>query len=355
MGPAAPGWLGARHLPARLVAPGGRVTTVAGWPAEAVAAAGPAPRPEIERRPVDPWSPPRHQLPGPVVPDPGVRSGRPDPAHAHHGAGPDRGGAVRPVRAGPGSWCPPCTATPPCWRWRPWPCTSSRRSWTATRPSTRRRVPAVRFRLPADLDGVRGPRRRPDGGPGDHQPAPGAAGPPGLAGGPLGAYACWPVAVIHGLGTGSDTKLGWVQVVYVVCVVAVLLSLWWRLARGWTAPTPAERGMAVVASVVLPLALAVWTVTGPLQAGWAESPVPPSRCSASGPRPPAATGRAGARSPATLGRAFHRWLPGHPATDRAGRQRGRDGDHRRGVRGSAKAATSPSSSPASPPPAAVSS
>ncbi len=34
LGAAAPGWLGARGLPARLVAPGGRVTTVAGWPAE---------------------------------------------------------------------------------------------------------------------------------------------------------------------------------------------------------------------------------------------------------------------------------------------------------------------------------
>ena len=34
MGPAAPGWLNARRLPARLVAPGGGVTTVAGWPDE---------------------------------------------------------------------------------------------------------------------------------------------------------------------------------------------------------------------------------------------------------------------------------------------------------------------------------
>jgi thiamine biosynthesis lipoprotein len=34
MGAAAPEWLGACELPARLVAPGGRVTTVAGWPAE---------------------------------------------------------------------------------------------------------------------------------------------------------------------------------------------------------------------------------------------------------------------------------------------------------------------------------
>ncbi len=84
------------------------------------------------------------------------------------------------------------------------------------------------------------------------------------------AYACWPVAVIHGLGTGSDTNLGWVQVVYVLCVVAVLLSLWWRLARGWTWTNASQRGIAVVASVVLPLAAGVWAATGPLQAGWAR-------------------------------------------------------------------------------------
>jgi thiamine biosynthesis lipoprotein len=33
LGAAAPGWLEARRLPARLVGPGGRVTTVGGWPA----------------------------------------------------------------------------------------------------------------------------------------------------------------------------------------------------------------------------------------------------------------------------------------------------------------------------------
>jgi hypothetical protein len=76
--------------------------------------------------------------------------------------------------------------------------------------------------------------------------------------------------VIHGLGTGSDTKLGWVQVVYVICVAAVVLSLWWRLARGWSAANAGERGAALAASVVLPLAAVVWTITGPLQTGWAR-------------------------------------------------------------------------------------
>ncbi len=84
------------------------------------------------------------------------------------------------------------------------------------------------------------------------------------------AFVCWPIAVIHGLGTGSDTKLGWVQIIYVICVAAVLCSLWWRLARGWTVDTGGRRGMAVLASIVLPVAITVWTVTGPLRPGWAR-------------------------------------------------------------------------------------
>lgn len=40
LGASAPGWLAERGLPARLVADGGRVCTVAGWPADAPAGAG---------------------------------------------------------------------------------------------------------------------------------------------------------------------------------------------------------------------------------------------------------------------------------------------------------------------------
>jgi sulfoxide reductase heme-binding subunit YedZ len=84
------------------------------------------------------------------------------------------------------------------------------------------------------------------------------------------AYACWPVAVVHGLGTGSDTKLGWVLLINVVCVMAVLAALWWRLARGWTSATAAPRGAALLASIALPVAVGAWTVSGPLKAGWAK-------------------------------------------------------------------------------------
>jgi sulfoxide reductase heme-binding subunit YedZ len=53
----------------------------------------------------------------------------------------------------------------------------------------------------------------------------------------LSAYACWPIAVIHGLGTGSDTGFTWMRALDVACAAAVLGAIGWRL---WApAPTPA--------------------------------------------------------------------------------------------------------------------
>jgi methionine sulfoxide reductase heme-binding subunit len=50
----------------------------------------------------------------------------------------------------------------------------------------------------------------------------------------LSAYGCWPIALIHGLGTGSDTGFTWMRVVDVACAAAVLVAVGWRL---W-APSP---------------------------------------------------------------------------------------------------------------------
>ena len=82
------------------------------------------------------------------------------------------------------------------------------------------------------------------------------------------AYASWPLAVVHGLGTGTDPHLGWVVTIVVGCVVAVLGALGWRLVAGW----PAHAGARVVAastSIAAVVALVAWTATGPLRPGWA--------------------------------------------------------------------------------------
>ncbi len=82
------------------------------------------------------------------------------------------------------------------------------------------------------------------------------------------AYGSWAAAIFHGLGTGSDTKVGWVLGIYAGCVIAVLAAFGWRLTFGW----PAQRRLRVAAgalAVVSVTALTGWVKAGPLQPGWA--------------------------------------------------------------------------------------
>ena len=81
------------------------------------------------------------------------------------------------------------------------------------------------------------------------------------------AYLCWPLAVLHGLGTGTDTRTRWVLLVTIACVAAVAGLVGWRLARGW----PTHLGVRVAGVIALVAALAAggaWLVTGPLRPGW---------------------------------------------------------------------------------------
>jgi sulfoxide reductase heme-binding subunit YedZ len=46
------------------------------------------------------------------------------------------------------------------------------------------------------------------------------------------SYASWPVALAHGLGTGTDTRLPWLLVLDALCGVSVLVVAAWRLTHG---------------------------------------------------------------------------------------------------------------------------
>jgi hypothetical protein len=82
------------------------------------------------------------------------------------------------------------------------------------------------------------------------------------------AYACWPAAVLHGLGTGSDPRQPVVLGLTVACVAAVLGAGTWRLAAGW--PDHAGVRLAAAATgVVVVIAAFAWTKSGPLRPGWA--------------------------------------------------------------------------------------
>jgi sulfoxide reductase heme-binding subunit YedZ len=82
------------------------------------------------------------------------------------------------------------------------------------------------------------------------------------------AYACWPVAVLHGLGTGSDTRSTWMLALTLACVGAVVVAVANRLAAPETR-SAVRTGTAAV-MVLSGLALAVWLSQGPLARGWAR-------------------------------------------------------------------------------------
>jgi methionine sulfoxide reductase heme-binding subunit len=81
------------------------------------------------------------------------------------------------------------------------------------------------------------------------------------------SYASWPVALWHGLGTGTDTQVPWLLALDALCGASVLGVAGWRLARAH--PSPA-RITLIGAAVLLPLATVVFVALGPLQPGWAR-------------------------------------------------------------------------------------
>jgi methionine sulfoxide reductase heme-binding subunit len=83
------------------------------------------------------------------------------------------------------------------------------------------------------------------------------------------AYACWPLALLHGLGSGTDTQAPWMLVLSFTCLALVLAAAGWRTFLGW--PThPGRRKLAASLLSVGPFALLFWFVGGPLSPGWAS-------------------------------------------------------------------------------------
>lgn len=83
------------------------------------------------------------------------------------------------------------------------------------------------------------------------------------------AYLCWPVAVLHGLGSGTDTPVRWVLALTACCVLAVAVLTIWRLALAWPGlPLAAVAGVVVLVLVLI--AGGAWLRTGPLAPGWSH-------------------------------------------------------------------------------------
>jgi sulfoxide reductase heme-binding subunit YedZ len=113
------------------------------------------------------------------------------------------------------------------------------------------------------------------------------------------AYLSWPVALLHGLGTGTDTPLAVSLSVYVVCILGVVGAIAWRLVS-IPVPSPPWRVAAGVGAVATVPATAMFAVEGPLRAGWSHR-AGTSSALLSQLSPPAATAPPATASPSGSG------------------------------------------------------
>jgi predicted ferric reductase len=89
------------------------------------------------------------------------------------------------------------------------------------------------------------------------------------------AYASWPLALIHGLGTGSDVNSGWLLILSAMCTLAVVAAVLSRVLSGWPARAPGRR-VALAGTAAFTLFLVVWLPVGPLGSEWARRSGTPS-------------------------------------------------------------------------------
>lgn len=95
-------------------------------------------------------------------------------------------------------------------------------------------------------------------------------------------YACFPLAVLHGLATGSDTRSDWDVLLGVVLLFGVVGLVAWRVVADWP-----DQGIARAVGVLLlgagALVAAFWVQAGPLSAGWARASGTPPELLGPGP------------------------------------------------------------------------
>jgi DMSO/TMAO reductase YedYZ heme-binding membrane subunit len=107
------------------------------------------------------------------------------------------------------------------------------------------------------------------------------------------AYACWPLALLHGLGTGTDTPVAWMLLVSLLCLLAVIAAVGWRVAIAWP-EDDRKRSLAGALGAAALLALVLWTAAGPLAGNWASRAGTPATLLASVGSAPPSAGSAGA-------------------------------------------------------------
>jgi len=83
------------------------------------------------------------------------------------------------------------------------------------------------------------------------------------------AYACWPIAVLHGLGSGTDARLSITVLINVVCIGSVVGALAWRLIAAPGVPSTRRLAASGVATALV-IGIGAFALAGPLQPGWSK-------------------------------------------------------------------------------------
>ncbi len=83
------------------------------------------------------------------------------------------------------------------------------------------------------------------------------------------AYVCWPIAVFHGLGSGTDTRLPVMLGIEVLCIASVVGAVTWRILVARSVPG-ARRVTAALATTVLVIGIGAFALIGPLRSGWSR-------------------------------------------------------------------------------------
>lgn len=105
------------------------------------------------------------------------------------------------------------------------------------------------------------------------------------------AYACWPLALLHTLGTGSDVRSVWAVLLSIACVGVVVAAIAWRLLDDPDRVPAAVRFAGLGLTLAATTAVAGFASAGPMRSGWAKSAGTPDQLlalSSSGQAPPAA-------------------------------------------------------------------
>jgi predicted ferric reductase len=89
------------------------------------------------------------------------------------------------------------------------------------------------------------------------------------------SYASWPIALLHGFGTGSDVKSTWMLAISIGCLGAVVAAVLVRIAAGWPNQL-ARRSAALSGAGIFTLGLILWLPSGPLGKEWARRSGTPS-------------------------------------------------------------------------------